>query len=150
MKHTLRKNARVASFLRKALKPVFAACVIAPVFGSTHAAAQLYWNSPAAGSWDQTAGNMVWSTNAAGTIPAPWTDLNPAIFGSNLILNGVVVTVDAAVQPKSGGGFSTITFNKVQLRYRRRARKRFDIDRKWRQHNHAEWGSHRDHRLSDQ
>jgi outer membrane autotransporter protein len=83
MKHQIRKNARVASFLRQALKPLFAVCALAPVFGFHTASAQLIWQGTARdggdGTWDLETPNWGSATPPAGTY-VPWTQGDTAAF----------------------------------------------------------------------
>jgi autotransporter-associated beta strand protein len=85
MKHQLRKNARITSFIRKALKPLFAVCALAPVFAFHTASAQnLFWDANAGaggtGNWDLATQN--WGT-AVNTAPSSlWVQGDVAVFGS--------------------------------------------------------------------
>jgi len=98
-----RKHARLTSFLRKALKPLFAVCALAPVFAPHLAAAQTtyIWNQPAGGAWDTatanwTAPNTIWA-NGAGN--------NTASFGATAPTGG-----DTAVQVNATINLIGITF----------------------------------------
>jgi autotransporter-associated beta strand protein len=119
----LRRNARITSFFRKALKPFLALCALAPVFASHHASAQLYWDGPntvsdgmldgMGGSWNLM--DDVWATSnppPAGTPNIPWTNGNPAVFTTSVNNGGTPfsVTVDATIIPTSIS-FPTTTTN---------------------------------------
>ena len=112
MNHHLRKKARLTSFLRKALKPFFAVCALAPVFGFHTASAQLYWQSlngaggtGGAGNWNHI--DNSWSEAPATAADQAWTDFHVAVFGG---ATGGTITIntDAAV-----GDFGPITANGI-------------------------------------
>ena len=103
-------NPRAASFLKKALKPLFAICALAPVFAIHHASAQLYWDGPntipdgildgSSGSWNLT--DPFWATTSADTAHVPWTNGNAAVFTTTVVsATPFVVTVDAQISPTS-------------------------------------------------
>jgi len=105
MNQHLRKKARLTSFLRQALKPLFAVCALAPVFAPHHAAAQTtyFWEVPAGGNWDFTSTN--WSTAAppaaatvqwnGGVNGAPFNSI--ASFGVTPTAGDTPITVNQAI-----------------------------------------------------
>ena len=125
-----RRKARLTSFLKKALKPIFALCALAPVLAPQHASAttppNYFWDANAGtggtGTWDTTSTN--WGTAANTTPTTTWVNgSNTAIFSSSTagtvtIANGVNITANAltftvtgyfVTDNAGGGGTGTLT-----------------------------------------
>ena len=103
MNHQHRKHARLTSFLRTALKPLFAVCAFGPVFAFHTASAQTtyYWEVPAGGNWDFSSTN--WNTTNATPPTTQWNGgsavpiNNIASFGATPTGGDTAISVNATI-----------------------------------------------------